>query len=206
MTVEPAPSAVVTIGQTRFGNSLPLTLIAGPCALESRAHALEWRRASRTASPDPSRHRLVYKTSFDKANRTSGKARAVSASNGRCRSCARNPRTVSAYRRSPMSTSPRSAKGSPRPSTCCRSRRSCAVRTDLLRRRRQDRPRGNVKKGISWRRGHWRRGRTVVQKITGSRPTQRARHRARAPRSATTRWCPTLLALPIMARRDRRTP
>ncbi len=72
MTVEPAPNAVVTIGQTRFGNSLPLTLIAGPCALESRAHALEMAQGLKELA-DHLGIGLVYKTSFDKANRTSGK-------------------------------------------------------------------------------------------------------------------------------------
>ena len=41
MSVEPAPNPVVAVGAARFGNSLPLALIAGPCALESRDHALE---------------------------------------------------------------------------------------------------------------------------------------------------------------------
>src|SRR5690242_14723323 len=64
------PNSTVSIGRVRFGNTLPLALIAGPCALESRAHALE------TASAlDEIARRvgigLVYKTSFDKANRTS---------------------------------------------------------------------------------------------------------------------------------------
>ena len=72
MTVEPAPNSVVTIGQTRFGNSLPLTLIAGPCALESRAHALEMAQGLKELA-DHLGIGLVYKTSFDKANRTSGK-------------------------------------------------------------------------------------------------------------------------------------
>ena len=72
MTVEPAPNAVVTIGQTRFGNSLPLALIAGPCALESRAHALEMAQGLKEIA-DHLGIGLVYKTSFDKANRTSGK-------------------------------------------------------------------------------------------------------------------------------------
>jgi 2-dehydro-3-deoxyphosphooctonate aldolase (KDO 8-P synthase) len=71
MKVEPAPNAVVTIGQTRFGNSLPLTLIAGPCALESRAHALEMARGLKELAEHLGIG-LVYKTSFDKANRTSG--------------------------------------------------------------------------------------------------------------------------------------
>jgi 2-dehydro-3-deoxyphosphooctonate aldolase (KDO 8-P synthase) len=71
MKVEPAPNPVVTIGQTRFGNSLPLTLIAGPCALESRAHALEMARGLKELAEHLGIG-LVYKTSFDKANRTSG--------------------------------------------------------------------------------------------------------------------------------------
>ena len=38
---EPAPNPVVAVGGIRFGNKLPLALIAGPCALESRDHAFE---------------------------------------------------------------------------------------------------------------------------------------------------------------------
>src|SRR5947209_12040967 len=60
----------VTIGDITVGNDLPLVLIAGPCALESRAHALEVSAAlveitGKIGIP------LIYKTSFDKANRTS---------------------------------------------------------------------------------------------------------------------------------------
>ena len=73
MTVEPAPNSVVTIGQTRFGNALPLTLIAGPCALESRAHALEMAAGLKEIAARLGIG-LVYKTSFDKANRTSGRS------------------------------------------------------------------------------------------------------------------------------------
>jgi 2-dehydro-3-deoxyphosphooctonate aldolase (KDO 8-P synthase) len=73
MTVEPAPNAVVAIGPTRLGNSLPLALIAGPCALESRAHALETAQALKEISARLGIG-LIYKTSFDKANRTSGKS------------------------------------------------------------------------------------------------------------------------------------
>ena len=39
--IDPAPHSEVSVGAVRFGNRLPLALIAGPCALESRAHALE---------------------------------------------------------------------------------------------------------------------------------------------------------------------
>jgi 2-dehydro-3-deoxyphosphooctonate aldolase (KDO 8-P synthase) len=59
------------VGETRLGNALPLTLIAGPCALESRDHALDMASALKDIA-DRLGIGLVYKTSFDKANRTSG--------------------------------------------------------------------------------------------------------------------------------------
>jgi 2-dehydro-3-deoxyphosphooctonate aldolase (KDO 8-P synthase) len=64
------PNAVVEVGAFRIGNDLPLTLIAGPCQLESREHAFEiaGRLKELTDRLDVG---LVYKTSFDKANRTS---------------------------------------------------------------------------------------------------------------------------------------
>ena len=65
-----APNTTVTIGAVRFGNKLPLSLIAGPCALESRAHALEMAAALKEVAGRVGIG-LVYKTSFDKANRTS---------------------------------------------------------------------------------------------------------------------------------------
>jgi 2-dehydro-3-deoxyphosphooctonate aldolase (KDO 8-P synthase) len=71
--VDPAPSAEVVAGGVRFGNRLPLALIAGPCALESRAHALETAAALKAIAARLGIG-LVYKTSFDKANRTSAKS------------------------------------------------------------------------------------------------------------------------------------
>ncbi|TCK28509.1 2-dehydro-3-deoxyphosphooctonate aldolase (KDO 8-P synthase) [Ancylobacter aquaticus] len=63
-------NSVVTIGNVRFGNDLPLALIAGPCQMESRDHALECAAAIKEIAT-----RLgvgvVFKASFDKANRTS---------------------------------------------------------------------------------------------------------------------------------------
>ncbi len=64
------PSSVVAVGETRFGNALPLVVIAGPCAMESRAHALETAVALKEIAARLGIG-LVYKTSFDKANRTS---------------------------------------------------------------------------------------------------------------------------------------
>src|SRR5579864_4404463 len=71
MTVKPNP--IVAVGKVRFGNKLPLALIAGPCVLESRAHALEMAAALKEIA-GRLRIGLVYKTSFDKANRTSRKS------------------------------------------------------------------------------------------------------------------------------------
>jgi 2-dehydro-3-deoxyphosphooctonate aldolase (KDO 8-P synthase) len=74
MSVEPAPNPVVAVGAARFGNGLPLALIAGPCALESRDHALEMASGLKELSAKVGIG-FVYKTSFDKANRTSAKSR-----------------------------------------------------------------------------------------------------------------------------------
>jgi 2-dehydro-3-deoxyphosphooctonate aldolase (KDO 8-P synthase) len=61
---------VVTARTVSFGNALPLALIAGPCQMESRAHALEMAAALKEMA-DNLRIGLIYKSSFDKANRTS---------------------------------------------------------------------------------------------------------------------------------------
>ncbi|HLJ64621.1 MAG TPA: 3-deoxy-8-phosphooctulonate synthase [Stellaceae bacterium] len=59
----------VQIGPLTLGNDRPLVLIAGPCALESRAHALEMSHAL-VELTRRLKVGLIYKTSFDKANRT----------------------------------------------------------------------------------------------------------------------------------------
>src|ERR1700680_2662625 len=71
--VDPAPNPVVAVGKARFGNALPLALIAGPCAVESRNHALEMASALKEIAAKAGIG-FVYKTSFDKANRTSAKS------------------------------------------------------------------------------------------------------------------------------------
>jgi 2-dehydro-3-deoxyphosphooctonate aldolase (KDO 8-P synthase) len=67
------PNSNVAVGAVRFGNELPLALIAGPCALESKAHALEIATALKDIATRVGVG-FVYKTSFDKANRTSAKS------------------------------------------------------------------------------------------------------------------------------------
>ena len=60
----------VSIGNLTLGNDLPLVFIVGPNTLESRAHALE-TSAALAEIARKLRIGLIYKTSFDKANRTS---------------------------------------------------------------------------------------------------------------------------------------
>jgi 2-dehydro-3-deoxyphosphooctonate aldolase (KDO 8-P synthase) len=67
------PNSVVAVGRVRFGNALALVLIAGPCVLESRAHAFDMAGALKDIAARCGIG-LVYKTSFDKANRTSAKS------------------------------------------------------------------------------------------------------------------------------------
>jgi len=67
-------NAHVTVGPTTFGNDLPLVLIAGPCQLESRGHAFDMAGLLQELT-NKLGIGLVYKTSFDKANRTSLNAR-----------------------------------------------------------------------------------------------------------------------------------
>ncbi len=69
-----APNAVVTVGKVTFANDRPIAVFAGPCQMESRAHALEMASALKEIA-ERLGIGLVYKTSFDKANRTSLKGK-----------------------------------------------------------------------------------------------------------------------------------
>jgi 2-dehydro-3-deoxyphosphooctonate aldolase (KDO 8-P synthase) len=68
------PNAHVTTGNVTFGNDLPLALIAGPCQLESRDHAFMMAGALKEMAAKLGIG-LIYKTSYDKANRTSIKGK-----------------------------------------------------------------------------------------------------------------------------------
>jgi 2-dehydro-3-deoxyphosphooctonate aldolase (KDO 8-P synthase) len=67
-----AANPVVSLGKLRIGNALPFTLIAGPCQMESRDHAMEMAAGIKEIT-DRLGIGLIYKSSFDKANRTSAK-------------------------------------------------------------------------------------------------------------------------------------
>lgn len=72
----------VRIGDLAVANDRPLAIIAGPCALESREHALEMSAALKELT-DSLGIGLIYKTSFDKANRTSvGSKRGIGLAKG----------------------------------------------------------------------------------------------------------------------------
>ena len=64
------PNEVVKLKSVEIGNALKLAIIAGPCQLESRAHAFDMAGALKEICQKMDVG-LVYKTSFDKANRTS---------------------------------------------------------------------------------------------------------------------------------------
>lgn len=64
------PQQTVSVGDVTFGNDLPFVLIAGPCQMESRDHAMEMSSAIKEIT-DKLGIGFIYKTSYDKANRTS---------------------------------------------------------------------------------------------------------------------------------------
>ncbi len=118
----PAPNASVSAGNVRFGNDLPLALIAGPCQMESRAHALEVASALKEIA-GRLKLGLVYKSSFDKANRTSAKCRARYGPGRRTPGIRGNSRQARACRRSPTCTRSINARVWPKSATCCKFRR-----------------------------------------------------------------------------------
>ena len=72
----------VRVGGIEIGNHLPFVLIAGPCQIESLGHALEMAAALDEVSAATG-VRVIYKSSYDKANRTSaGAARGVGMARG----------------------------------------------------------------------------------------------------------------------------
>ena len=149
-------NAIVQVGRgalaATFGANLPLALIAGPCQMESRAHALETAQALKEIAVKL-KVGLVYKTSFDKANRTSGSgARGVGleAALPVFAEIREFDRPAGDHRRARERAS---APGSPRRSTRCRSRPSSAARPTSLWPRRARGGRSTSRKGSSSRPG-----------------------------------------------------
>src|SRR4029078_10539784 len=67
--VDPNPTSPAIVGAVRFGNDMPLSLVAGPCALESKVHALEMATALKEIAARAV-VRFVYKTSLHHTNRS----------------------------------------------------------------------------------------------------------------------------------------
>jgi 2-dehydro-3-deoxyphosphooctonate aldolase (KDO 8-P synthase) len=74
MTTTARPNAAVTVGTVTFAMNRPIAVFAGPCQMESRAHALEMAAALKEIATRLGIG-LIYKSSYDKANRTSLKGR-----------------------------------------------------------------------------------------------------------------------------------
>ena len=72
-TEQSSGQRTIRVGNIRIANHLPFALIAGPCQIESRGHALEVAAALRELS-DAAGVPIIYKSSYDKANRTSATA------------------------------------------------------------------------------------------------------------------------------------
>ena len=120
------PNEVVKVGIVEIGNARKLAIIAGPCQLESRAHAFEMAAALKEIT-DKAGVGLIYKTSFDKANRTSG-----STARGMGLELAlpifADIRERFGLPCSPTCMSATNAPPWPKRWTCCRSRLSSAAR------------------------------------------------------------------------------
>lgn len=70
MTEQTTPNATVSVRGVNFDNNAPFSLIAGPCQMESRDHAFDMAGALKEMT-EKLGIGFVYKSSFDKANRTS---------------------------------------------------------------------------------------------------------------------------------------
>jgi len=139
---------VVSAGTVKFGNNLPISIIAGPCQLESRSHALEVASALKEIAARL-KIGLVYKTSFDKANRSSGfAARGI----GLAQSLRSSPNTLIACERPCLTDHPRvhpmrrSGTGGGRVAD---PRPICAGRPDLLA------GGGGDRQGVTSKKGHF---------------------------------------------------
>ena len=184
MTAKPNP--VVAVGKVRFGNKLPLALIAGPCALESRAHAFDMAaRAERDHRAAWHRLRLqnLVRQGEPHQRQERARARPRQGAGDLCRA-ARKTRRAGAHRRA-RARSVRAA--SPRWSTFCKSRRSCAGRPIFWSPRRKPGAPSTSRRASSSRRGTW----PTWCKKSPAPAIATCWSPSAACRSATTRWCPT---------------
>ena len=166
----------VAVGPIRIGGGQPLALIGGPCAIESEKHAV--MTAERLAAIAAARRvPFIYKSSYDKANRSSGRSYRGP---GLPRGTAHSPDGAGrrwAFPCSPTSTRSRRSSPRPRSSTCCRFPPfSAGRRISSLAAARTGKP-VNVKKGqFVAPAGHAPRGREDRLDGQSRDPPDRARH------------------------------
>ena len=168
------PSPTVTVGNVRFGNALPFALIAGPCALESRAHAFDMASALKDITAQ-ARHRLRLQNlvrqgePHQREERARHRARQGAAD---LRRTAGKTRRAGAHRRArarPVRAGRRSRRHSADPGVPVPADRPAG-------RRRKDRPRGQRQEGpVPRALGHGE----CRREDHGRRQPQCARHRAR---------------------------
>ena len=179
----------VRVGEIAIGNHLPLALIAGPCAIESREHALMMagelqRLTAELGMP------LIYKSSFDKANRTSANsARGLGLEHGleilaAVKEATGLPVLTDVHESWQCKPVAEIVDVLQIPAFLCRQ-------TDLLRAAAETGRAINIKKGQFL--APWDM-RQVTAKLASFGCGARAGLRARAPASATTRWSPTCAA------------
>ena len=146
---------VVTAGSVQFGNRLPISIIAGPCQLESRAHALEVASALKEIA-GAARHRarlqdLVRQGQPHQRRRpraASGSTQALPIF-AEIRSSLGLPVLTDVHEADAM------RRASRRRSMCCRSRPSCAGRPICCWRRPRPARSSTSRRASSWRRGTW---------------------------------------------------
>ena len=125
-----APNSSVTVGNVVFDNNAALSLIAGPCQFESRQHAFDMAGALKELTGKLGIG-LVYKSSYDKANRTSLSATRGAGMDAHFRSST----TAQGIFASHSDRCPHrgdSARSSRRMSMSCRSGPSCRARPTCL--------------------------------------------------------------------------
>ena len=184
MTATPNP--VVTVGKARFGNALPLALIAGPCALESRAHAFDMA-ACAEGDHGEARHRLRLQNLVRQGEPHQRRKRARPRPRPGARDLrrtARKARRAAAHRRA--RAGPMRAR-SPKWSTCCRSRPSFAGRPISWSPRPRPAASSTSRRASSSRRGTW----PMSSPRSPAPATPMCWSPSAASRSATTRWSPT---------------
>ena len=169
------PNPRVAVGAIEIANDAPIAVFAGPCQMESRAHALEMAAALKEIAGKLGLRARSTRPPSTRRTAPRSRASAASGSTRRCRCSRRSARRLGC-RSSPTCTSRRSARPSRPSSTCCRSRPSSAARRIFSIAAAKTGRVVKVKKGQFL--APWDM-KQVVTKVVGLGQSQRASDRAR---------------------------